>query len=114
MLRSAVNRRLSSSASLAAGSAARVKQSFFCSAERRRVVLSTPIAESSLTIDGVRVVVDGGFANAPRFDSASGMEKMKTVLISRSSAQQRTGRAGEASCHDLSVALARCWLALPS
>ncbi len=60
-------------------------------------MLSTPIAESSLTIDGVRIVVDGGFANAPRFDSASGMEKMRTVLISRSSAQQRTGRAGEVS-----------------
>ena len=58
-------------------------------------MLSTPIAESSLTIDGVRTVVDGGFANAPRFDSASGMEKMRTLLISRSSAQQRTGRAGE-------------------
>ena len=65
-----------------------------CVAERRRVILSTPIAESSLTIDGVRIVIDGGYARAPRFDSTSGMEKMQTLRISRSSAQQRTGRAG--------------------
>lgn len=57
-------------------------------------MLSTPIAESSLTIEGVRVVVDGGWARAPRFDAASGMDRLQLVRISRASADQRRGRAG--------------------
>ncbi len=61
---------------------------------RRRVVLSTDIAETSLTVDGVRVVVDSGLARAPRFDVANGMSRLTTVTTSRSSADQRAGRAG--------------------
>ncbi|MEM8600552.1 MAG: ATP-dependent helicase HrpB, partial [Bacteroidota bacterium] len=60
----------------------------------RKVVLATPIAESSLTIDGVRVVVDCGYARAPRFSPRSGMTSLETVRISRASADQRRGRAG--------------------
>lgn len=61
---------------------------------RRRVVLSTDIAETSLTVDGVRVVVDSGLARAPRFDVRTGMSRLTTVTTSRASADQRAGRAG--------------------
>ena len=61
---------------------------------RRRVVLATDIAETSLTVEGVRVVVDSGLARAPRFDAATGMTRLTTVSISRDSADQRVGRAG--------------------
>jgi len=61
---------------------------------RRRVVLSTDIAETSLTVDGVRIVVDSGLARAPRFDARTGMTRLTTISTSRSSADQRTGRAG--------------------
>jgi ATP-dependent helicase HrpB len=61
---------------------------------RRRVVLSTDIAESSLTVDGVRVVVDAGLARVPRFDQRTGMTRLTTVSTSRASADQRAGRAG--------------------
>jgi ATP-dependent helicase HrpB len=61
---------------------------------RRRVVLSTDIAESSLTVDGVRVVVDAGQARVPRFDPRTGMTRLTTVATSRASADQRAGRAG--------------------
>ncbi|MDP2293668.1 MAG: ATP-dependent helicase HrpB [Actinomycetota bacterium] len=61
---------------------------------RRRVVLSTDIAESSLTVDGVRVVVDAGLARVPRFDQRTGMSRLTTVSTSRASADQRAGRAG--------------------
>ena len=61
---------------------------------RRRVVLSTDIAETSLTVDGVRVVVDSGLARAPRFDVRTGMSRLTTVSTSRASADQRAGRAG--------------------
>lgn len=61
---------------------------------RRRVVLSTDIAETSLTVDGVRIVVDSGLARSPRFDVRSGMTRLTTVTTSRSSAEQRAGRAG--------------------
>lgn len=63
-------------------------------AGKRKVVLATNIAETSLTIDGVRVVVDAGFARVPRFDPASGMTRLDTQRISRASATQRAGRAG--------------------
>jgi ATP-dependent helicase HrpB len=61
---------------------------------RRRVVLATDIAESSLTVEGVRIVVDSGLARAPRFDARTGMTRLRTVPISRASADQRAGRAG--------------------
>ena len=61
---------------------------------RRRVVLSTDIAETSLTVDGVRVVVDSGLAREPRFDARSGMTRLTTVATSRASSEQRAGRAG--------------------
>jgi ATP-dependent helicase HrpB len=61
---------------------------------RRRVVLSTDIAETSLTVDGVRIVVDSGLARAPRFDVRTGMTRLTTISTSRSSAEQRAGRAG--------------------
>ncbi|HTI86017.1 MAG TPA: ATP-dependent helicase HrpB [Alphaproteobacteria bacterium] len=60
----------------------------------RKIVLSTSIAETSLTIDGIRVVVDSGFAREPRFDPATGMTHLETVRVSQASADQRRGRAG--------------------
>ncbi|WP_338473925.1 ATP-dependent helicase HrpB [Pseudomonas sp. MS646] len=61
---------------------------------QRKVVLATNIAETSLTINGVRVVVDAGLARVPRFDPGSGMTRLDTQRISRASATQRAGRAG--------------------
>jgi ATP-dependent helicase HrpB len=61
---------------------------------RRRVVLSTDIAESSLTVSGVRIVVDAGLARVPRHDLGTGMTRLATVSTSRASADQRAGRAG--------------------
>jgi ATP-dependent helicase HrpB len=63
-------------------------------AGKRKIVLATNIAETSLTIDGVRVVVDAGLARVPRFDPGSGMTRLDTQRISRASATQRAGRAG--------------------
>ncbi len=60
----------------------------------RKIVLSTSIAETSLTIEGVRVVVDSGLARVPRFSPRSGMTRLETVRVSRASADQRRGRAG--------------------
>ncbi len=61
---------------------------------RRKVVLATDIAETSLTVEGVRVVVDVGEARVPRFDPRTGMTRLQTVAASRASADQRAGRAG--------------------
>jgi ATP-dependent helicase HrpB len=61
---------------------------------RRKVVLATTIAETSLTIEGVRVVIDAGVARVPRFDPASGLTRLATVRVSRAAADQRRGRAG--------------------
>ena len=61
---------------------------------RRKVVLATSIAETSLTIDGVRIVVDSGLSRLPRFDPGPGMTRLETVPVSRASADQRRGRAG--------------------
>jgi ATP-dependent helicase HrpB len=61
---------------------------------RRKVVLATSIAETSLTVPGVRIVVDGGFRRAPRLDPASGLSRLVTIRISRAAAEQRAGRAG--------------------
>ncbi|MCU1392809.1 MAG: putative ATP-dependent helicase [Ilumatobacteraceae bacterium] len=61
---------------------------------RRRVVLSTDIAETSLTVAGVRIVVDAGQARVPRYDIRTGMTRLTTIATSRASADQRAGRAG--------------------
>ncbi|MEU6345459.1 ATP-dependent helicase HrpB [Streptomyces sp. NPDC046977] len=72
---------------------------------RRRVVLSTSVAESSLTVPGVRVVVDSGLAREPRTDHARGLGSLTTVRASHATAAQRLGRAGrEAPGHAY-----RCW-----
>lgn len=63
-------------------------------AGKRKVVLSTPIAETSLTIEGVRTVVDSGFCRRPSFDPRSSLSMLETVRISRDMADQRSGRAG--------------------
>jgi ATP-dependent helicase HrpB len=63
-------------------------------AGRRKVVLATSIAETSLTIEGIRIVVDGGQMRLPRFDPNGGMTKLVTVPVSKASAEQRRGRAG--------------------
>ena len=61
---------------------------------RRRIVLSTSIAESSVTLPEVRVVIDSGLARVPRFAARSGMTRLETTRVSRASADQRRGRAG--------------------
>ncbi|WP_296583516.1 ATP-dependent helicase HrpB [Xanthobacter sp.] len=61
---------------------------------RRKVVLATSIAETSLTIEGVRVVVDSGLARVPRFEPDVGLTRLETVRVSRAAADQRRGRAG--------------------
>ncbi len=60
----------------------------------RRLILATPIAETSLTVEGISVVVDSGLMKRPRFDSATGLTRLETVAISKASAEQRAGRAG--------------------
>ena len=61
---------------------------------RRKVVLATSIAETSLTIEGVRVVIDCGLARVPRYEPDVGLTRLETVRVSRASAEQRRGRAG--------------------
>jgi ATP-dependent helicase HrpB len=63
-------------------------------AERRRVVLATSIAETSLTVPGVRIVVDGGYRRTPRLDQSTGLTRLTTERVSRAAADQRAGRAG--------------------
>jgi len=73
-------------------------------ARQRKIVLATNIAETSLTIEGVRVVIDGGQARRLQFDPATGMNRLVTVTTSRASATQRQGRAGRlgpGSCYRL-------------
>jgi ATP-dependent helicase HrpB len=74
-------------------------------ANRRRVVLATAVAESSLTVPGVRVVVDAGLSRVPRTDLARGLGSLVTVRASRSSAIQRAGRAGR----EAAGTAYRCW-----
>jgi ATP-dependent helicase HrpB len=62
--------------------------------EERRVVLASSIAETSLTVPGVGVVVDGGFRRTPRLDAGTGLTRLETLRISRAAADQRAGRAG--------------------
>ncbi|WP_338931145.1 ATP-dependent helicase HrpB [Streptomyces netropsis] len=71
----------------------------------RRVVLATSVAESSLTVPGVRVVVDAGLAREPRTDHARGLSALTTVRASRAAARQRAGRAGR----EAPGAVYRCW-----
>ena len=61
---------------------------------RRKVVLATSIAETSLTIEGVRVVIDSGLARVPRYEPDTGVTRLETVRVSKASADQRRGRAG--------------------
>lgn len=63
-------------------------------ASTRRVVLATNVAESSVTLPGIRAVVDSGLAREPRFDPNSGFTRLETVAIAQASADQRAGRAG--------------------
>ncbi|WP_181700331.1 ATP-dependent helicase HrpB [Chthonobacter albigriseus] len=60
----------------------------------RKVVLATSIAETSLTIEGVRIVVDGGLARVPRYEPSTGLTRLETQRVSRAAADQRRGRAG--------------------
>ncbi|WP_336318557.1 ATP-dependent helicase HrpB [Streptomyces lavendofoliae] len=71
----------------------------------RRVVLATSVAESSLTVPGVRAVVDSGLAREPRVDHARGLGSLTTVRVSRASARQRAGRAGR----EAPGVVYRCW-----
>lgn len=66
-------------------------------AGRRKVVLATAIAETSITIDGVRVVIDSGLSRLPKYEPASGLTRLETVRASRAAADQRAGRAGRTS-----------------
>ncbi|KAG4079439.1 hypothetical protein HA402_011551 [Bradysia odoriphaga] len=63
-------------------------------AGHRKVVLATSIAETSITIDGVRVVIDSGLARLPKYEPATGLTRLETVRTSRASTDQRAGRAG--------------------
>jgi ATP-dependent helicase HrpB len=61
---------------------------------RRKVVLATSIAETSLTIEGVRIVIDSGFSRVPRYEPDVGLTRLETVRVARAAADQRRGRAG--------------------
>ncbi|MBA5776265.1 ATP-dependent helicase HrpB [Stappia sp. F7233] len=63
-------------------------------AGRRKVVLATAIAQTSLTIEGIRVVIDSGLARVPKYEPATGLTRLETVKLSRAAADQRRGRAG--------------------
>ncbi|KAB2344516.1 ATP-dependent helicase HrpB [Actinomadura rudentiformis] len=82
-----------------------VQDAVLAPGERRRVVLATSVAESSLTVPGVRVVVDSGLAREPRTDHARGLGALTTVRASRAAAEQRAGRAGR----EAPGAVYRCW-----
>ncbi|MFD8066365.1 ATP-dependent helicase HrpB [Streptomyces parvulus] len=84
---------------------AAVQDAVLVPAARRRVVLATSVAESSLTVPGVRVVVDAGLAREPRVDHARGLSALTTVRASRAAARQRAGRAGR----EAPGVVYRCW-----
>ncbi|MGW0485448.1 ATP-dependent helicase C-terminal domain-containing protein [Nonomuraea sp. NPDC003214] len=86
---------------------ARVQDAVLSPGTSRRVVLATSVAESSLTVPGVRVVVDSGLAREPRTDHARGLGSLTTVRVSRASADQRAGRAGR----EAPGTVYRCWSA---
>ena len=91
---------------------AKLLEPFIVTAEQRRaiapskdrkIVLATSIAETSLTLDGVRIVVDSGLARRPRYDRAAGMTRLVTERASQAAVTQRAGRAARARRP------ARCW-----
>ncbi|MEV1021575.1 ATP-dependent helicase HrpB [Streptomyces sp. NPDC050264] len=84
---------------------AAVQDAVLSAGARRRVVLATAVAESSLTVPGVRVVVDSGLAREPRVDHARGLSALTTVRASRAAGTQRAGRAGR----EAPGAVYRCW-----
>ncbi|MFI5682699.1 ATP-dependent helicase HrpB [Streptomyces sp. NPDC051636] len=84
---------------------AAVQDAVLAPAERRRVVLATSVAESSLTVPGVRVVVDSGLAREPRVDHARGLSALTTVRASHAAGRQRAGRAGR----EAPGVVYRCW-----
>lgn len=84
---------------------AAVQDAVLSPGRRRRVVLATSVAESSLTVPGVRVVVDSGLAREPRTDHARGLGSLTTVRASRAAARQRAGRAGR----EAPGTVYRCW-----
>lgn len=84
---------------------AAVQDAVLAGGERRRVVLATSVAESSLTVPGVRVVVDAGLAREPRVDHARGLSALTTVRASQAAGRQRAGRAGR----EAPGAVYRCW-----
>ncbi|MFJ8583204.1 ATP-dependent helicase HrpB [Streptomyces sp. NPDC093595] len=84
---------------------AAVQDAVLSPGRRRRVVLATSVAESSLTVPGVRVVVDSGLAREPRVDHARGLGSLTTVRASRAAARQRAGRAGR----EAPGVVYRCW-----
>ncbi|MGI5421575.1 ATP-dependent helicase HrpB [Actinomadura luteofluorescens] len=83
----------------------RVQDEVLAPASRRRIVLATSVAESSLTVPGVRAVVDSGLAREPRTDHARGLGSLTTVRASRATADQRAGRAGR----EAPGTVYRCW-----
>ncbi|MFF6917057.1 ATP-dependent helicase HrpB [Streptomyces sp. NPDC012466] len=84
---------------------ATVQDAVLLPGERRRIVLATSVAESSLTVPGVRVVVDSGLAREPRVDHARGLSALTTVRASQAAGRQRAGRAGR----EAPGAVYRCW-----
>lgn len=86
---------------------AAVQDAVLAGGSGRRVVLTTSVAESSLTVPGVRVVVDSGLAREPRMDHARGLGSLTTVRASRATGRQRAGRAGRQA----PGAVYRCWTA---
>ncbi|MGW5499199.1 ATP-dependent helicase C-terminal domain-containing protein [Streptomyces rochei] len=84
---------------------AAVQDAVLAPGPRRRVVLATAVAESSLTVPGVRVVVDAGLAREPRVDHARGLSALTTVRASRAAGRQRAGRAGR----EAPGTVYRCW-----
>ncbi|GGS94219.1 ATP-dependent helicase [Planobispora rosea] len=84
---------------------AHVQDAVLSPGRTRRVILATSVAESSLTVPGVRVVVDSGLAREPRTDHARGLGSLTTVRVSRASAEQRAGRAGR----EAPGTVYRCW-----
>ncbi|MGY0066681.1 ATP-dependent helicase HrpB [Streptomyces sp. QTS137] len=84
---------------------AAVQDAVLAPGQRRRVVLATSVAESSLTVPGVRVVVDSGLAREPRVDHARGLSALTTVRASQAAGRQRAGRAGR----EAPGAVYRCW-----
>ncbi|MFH8242470.1 ATP-dependent RNA helicase [Streptomyces sp. NPDC018321] len=84
---------------------AAVQDAVLAPGARRRVVLATAVAESSLTVPGVRVVVDAGLAREPRVDHARGLSALTTVRASRAAGRQRAGRAGR----EAPGTVYRCW-----